>query len=105
MSLEKTLLMNELFACYQDLLTTKQQEMLALYYEEDFTLAEIAEHYNISRQGVHDTVKRGEEALEHYEATIHLNENRKLKQQYINELKKTQLSAEQSKLVQKMEEL
>ncbi len=105
MSLEKTLLMNELFDCYQDLLTTKQQEMLALYYEEDFTLAEIAEHYDISRQGVHDTIRRGEEALEYYESIIQLNTNRKLKYQYLNDLKETQLSTEQLKIVQKLEEL
>lgn len=72
MSLERTLLMNQLFAYYGNLLTEKQKEMLSLYYEEDYSLAEIAEHYQISRQGVFDNIKRAEQALENYESQLHL---------------------------------
>ncbi|HJF17416.1 MAG TPA: helix-turn-helix domain-containing protein, partial [Globicatella sulfidifaciens] len=62
--------MNMLFSYYQSLLTKKQQQMLALYYEEDYSLGEIAEHYQISRQAVYDTIKRSEKALEQYEANL-----------------------------------
>lgn len=72
MSLEKTVYMNQLFELYEGLLTPKQAEMLSLYYEEDYSLSEIAQYYDISRQGVHDNIKRGEAALEHYEAQLHL---------------------------------
>lgn len=72
MAIHKTLRMNQLFDFYQALLTEKQQQMLELYYEEDLSLAEIAEHYEISRQAVHDNIKRGEHALEDYEAKLEL---------------------------------
>lgn len=72
MAIHKTLRMNQLFDFYQALLTDKQQQMLELYYEEDLSLAEIAEHYDISRQAVHDNIKRGENLLEDYEAKLEL---------------------------------
>lgn len=52
---------------YGPLLTAKQQEALSLYYENDWSLAEIAENMGISRQGVYDLLKRAEHSLEGYE--------------------------------------
>lgn len=52
-----------LFDFYGDLLTDKQRELFDLYYNEDMSLAEIAEHAGISRQGVRDAVVRGESLL------------------------------------------
>lgn len=48
---------------YGAMLTDKQRDMMELYYDEDLSLAEIAEHEGISRQGVRDSIKRGEETL------------------------------------------
>ncbi|NLO82791.1 MAG: putative DNA-binding protein [Clostridiales bacterium] len=48
---------------YGELLTSKQRDVLDLYYNHDLSLAEIAEARNISRQGVHDLIKRGERSL------------------------------------------
>lgn len=86
MSLNKMLRMNQLFAFYQLLLTEKQQQMLKLYYEEDYSLAEIATHYDISRQAVHDNLKRGENALEDYENKLHLLAQSTQRVQLLNEL-------------------
>ena len=55
-SLELTLL----FDFYGDILTEKQHEIFDLYYNEDLSLAEIAEHLDITRQGVRDSIKRAE---------------------------------------------
>ena len=68
MDLAKVMRVNQLLGFYGGLLTDKQQAMLGLYYEEDFSLAEIADHYDISRQAVRDNLKRAEQTLEHYEA-------------------------------------
>ncbi|MBD3949675.1 YlxM family DNA-binding protein [Tuanshanicoccus lijuaniae] len=78
--------MNQLFGFYQSLLTLRQQEMLSLYYEEDYSLAEISEHYQISRQAVHDTIKRSEKALEQYEENLHLLERRLQREQWLDAL-------------------
>ena len=45
MELEKTLKMNQLFSFYGELLTSKQKQYMSDYYEEDYTLAEIADNY------------------------------------------------------------
>ncbi|HFI0463158.1 TPA: YlxM family DNA-binding protein [Streptococcus suis] len=86
MSLESMIRMNQLFAYYQDLLTDKQREMLSLYYEEDYSLAEIADYYQVSRQAVHDTLKRSEKALEQYEASLNLLARRLQREEWLNQL-------------------
>ena len=48
---------------YGPALTDKQREILTEYYNEDFSLAEIAENFGITRQGVRDAIKHGEAAL------------------------------------------
>lgn len=45
---------------YGSMLTDKQRDAIDLYYNQDFSLSEIAEHENITRQGVRDSIKRGE---------------------------------------------
>jgi len=56
-----------LFDYYGELLTEKQKTYFDLYYNQDFSLAEIAEEEGISRQGVHDTLTRTEAALRNFE--------------------------------------
>ncbi len=59
---------------YGDLLTEKQRDTLDLYYNKDYSLAEIAEDLDISRQGVRDFIKRGEKQLYEFENTLKLAE-------------------------------
>ena len=57
-----------LFDFYGELLTDKQREYFDLHYNEDLSLAEIAESEGITRQGVWDIIRRGEETLRRYES-------------------------------------
>lgn len=59
----KNLDMVYLIDAYSRALTDKQRDMLELYYCGDLSLAEIAEDSGISRQGVRDSIKRGEAAM------------------------------------------
>ena len=52
-----------LYDFYGDLLTDRQKEFYDLYYNEDLSLAEIAENYGITRQGVRDVIVRAEAYL------------------------------------------
>ena len=53
-----------LYDFYGDLLTPRQKEFYDLYYNDDLSLAEIAENYDITRQGVRDIIVRAEKTLE-----------------------------------------
>ena len=54
----QTFRMTMLFDFYGEILTERQKEFYDLYYNEDLSLAEIAENYGISRQGVRDVIVR-----------------------------------------------
>ena len=68
----KPLEMSLLFDFYGETLTEKQRELFDLYYNEDLSLSEIAEHAGITRQGVRDAVKRAEHALQEMEDRLGL---------------------------------
>ena len=56
-----------LYDFYGDLLTDRQKEFYDLYYNEDLSLAEIAENYGITRQGVRDVIVRAEGIMQEVE--------------------------------------
>lgn len=68
----KDLKFASLLDVYGGVLTDKQREMLELYYNEDLSLSEIAANEGISRQGVRDSIKRGEETLLEVDSKIGL---------------------------------
>ena len=61
-----------LYDFYGRLLTEKQRQVMELYHEENLSLAEIAEEFGISRQGVHDSLKKAEHLLTEYENKLGL---------------------------------
>ena len=63
----QTYRMTMLLDFYGEILTQRQREFFDLYYNEDLSLAEIAENYGISRQGVRDAIVRAETAMEELE--------------------------------------
>ena len=61
------LFMSMLLDFYGEMLTPRQRECFDLHYNEDLSLAEIAEQCGISRQGAWDNIKRAEAALSEME--------------------------------------
>ena len=61
-----------LFDFYGGLLPSKQQEIITLYYGENLTLSEIGENHSMSRQGVHDALKKATKALQEYDDKLRL---------------------------------
>ncbi|MFO7172295.1 MAG: YlxM family DNA-binding protein [Bacillota bacterium] len=57
---------------YGPLLTPRQQALMRAYYQEDLSLGEIAEAEQVSRQAVHDQIKRAEAALQEMENRLGL---------------------------------
>lgn len=56
----KNLEISFLLDFYGDVLTERQREVMEQYYNDDLSLAEIADNFGITRQGVRDSIKRGE---------------------------------------------
>lgn len=61
--MEKNVEITLLYDIYGNMLTEKQAEAIELYYNDDLSLAEIADIAGISRQGVRDNIKRAENVL------------------------------------------
>ena len=59
----KNLEISYLLDFYGDVLTQKQRDVMEQYYNDDFSLAEIAANFGITRQGVRYSIKRGESIL------------------------------------------
>ncbi len=68
-NLEMTLLLD----FYGEILTPKQRDMVEYYYNDDLSLAEIAENEGITRQGVRDSIKRAEAQMLEMEEKLGLS--------------------------------
>ena len=70
--MEKIVEQGMLYDFYGELLTPHQRKIYEDVVFNDMSLSEIAEKQGISRQGVHDLMKRCDKILEEYEAKLHL---------------------------------
>ena len=59
---------------------------MELYYADDFSLGEIAEEYEVSRQAVYDNIKRTSKILEDYEKKLHLFSNYIVREQVLENM-------------------
>lgn len=69
---EKNLKMACLLDFYGEILSERKQAVLSMYYNDDMSLAEIADEIGISRQGVRDLIKKAEEELTFFEEKLGL---------------------------------
>lgn len=86
MNTEKDLRVSVLLDYYFPMLTDKQRDVIELYYNEDLSLSEIAEHEKITRQGVRDSIKRGEQTLYEMEEKFRLAERSDKYSAFIKEI-------------------
>lgn len=70
---EKNLNIGYLLDFYGEVLSERKRNVLDMYYNEDFSLAEISEEIGISRQGVRDIIKKAEEELCFFESKLGLS--------------------------------
>ncbi|NLY54724.1 MAG: YlxM family DNA-binding protein [Firmicutes bacterium] len=76
----------QLFSFYGQLLTEKQRLAVEWYFGHDLSLAEIASELGISRQAVHDLLKRAEQTLTAYEEKLGLAESYARRQEQLAKL-------------------
>lgn len=89
-----------LYDFYGELLTPHQQSIYEDAVYNDMSLGEIAQERGISRQGVHDLIKRCDKILQDYESKLHLVERFANAKQKVSEIEAlTQLSDTELKQV------
>ncbi len=77
-----------LYDFYGKLLSNRQAEAMRLYHEENLSLGEIAEEFDISRQAVYDALKSAEKTLKSYEEKLNLVESFQNRERLISEIRK-----------------
>ena len=83
MEVENSIKISVLLEIYGKLLTEKQYDLLDDYYNNDLSLAEIAENENITRQAVRDNLKKGERKLFDYEEKLGVMKKNKMQEEQI----------------------
>jgi len=94
--LEKVFEINLLYDFYGELLTERARSIFEQHYIEDYSLGEIALLEGVSRQAVHDSLRRSEAQLADYERRLGLLERFMLQKEKLSKIKE---------LVNELEEL
>ena len=84
--MEKNIEISILSQIYKNMLTEKQFSILDEYYNSDFSLSEIAENYNITRQAVRDNIKSGEIKLYDLEEKLGLMKKTQRQEELISNI-------------------
>ena len=85
--MEKIVKQSLLYDFYGELLTEHQKSIYEDYVLNDIGISEIAEERGISRQGVHDLIRRCDKILDGYEEKLHLLERFQLIKDEVTGLK------------------
>ena len=75
-----------LYDFYGELLPEKQRDLFRFYHEDNLSLSEIAEEFNMTRQGVYEAVRRAEEKLKSYESKLGLLEKFALREEVLHQI-------------------
>ena len=107
-SIEKIVEQSLLYDFYGEMLNDHQRRVYEAAVFEDYSLSEIAAEAGISRQGVHDMLKRCNKALEDYEEKLHLVEKFQKAKSRVEEIHRLAREFEVSKdgnIVKRIEEI
>lgn len=103
--MEKIVEQTLLYEFYGELLTSHQKRIYEDFVWNDFSLSEIAEVQGISRQGVHDLIKRCNKILAGYEEKLHLIEKFQKTQTKIRKINELTKEFEENPDGSKMEQI
>ncbi|XFA98201.1 YlxM family DNA-binding protein [Candidatus Izemoplasma sp. B36] len=97
MDLENKIRLNELYDIYGELLTEKQRTYYEYYYLKDYSLSEISEILEVSRNAVHMQLKNVVKHLENYENKLKILDKNEKINNIIKRIDKKELSIEDIK--------
>lgn len=92
--MENNIYISSLYDVYGELLTDIQKKYFEEYYFNNYSLSEISENYNVTRNAVHKSIKEAEKNLNNFEEKLgyankikrikELNIDNKIKEQIID---------------------
>lgn len=94
-----------LYDFYGELLTAHQKEIYEQFIVDDLSLSEIAKDAGISRQGVHDLIKRCNKILEEYEEKLHLVERFLSIKEKVHQMNNLLSDAGEDQLIQEIKKI
>ena len=103
--MEKILEQTLLYDFYGELLTEHQRQVYEDVVLNDFSLSEVAENRGISRQGVHDMIRRCNKSLEEYENKLHLVEKFLMIKENVNRIRQLTGNPEDQPVSELMEQI
>lgn len=101
----KNLEISYLLDFYKNTLSENRREVLELYYNDDLSLSEIAEIVGITRQGVRDSIKRGERELLELEEKLMLARKFKVIESRLSDVKKLVSGENADKVISILDEI
>ncbi len=104
-SIEETIRLNNLFDIYQELLTEKQRDYFKYYFSDNYSLSEIADILEVSRNAVHLQVKNIIKNLETFEEKLKVLEKTNNYNELMDALKKEELSDSVKSMINKIEKV
>ena len=99
--IEEKIVLMELYDLYQNLLTEKQREYFEAAYYDDSSMSEIANEFGVSRNAVHDQLKKTIAKLQDIESAVHLREHNTKLNSLFEVLKNLET---REKMIEKIEE-
>lgn len=103
--LEKTLEIIEVYDLYQALLTDKQKEYFESYYFDNYSITEISENLKVSRNAVHDQLKKTVNKLNDFETKLGLRKSGKEKSIIIKKILEVSKDEEVNKLLTELKKV
>ena len=100
--MEEKIRISILLQIYGNLLTTKQQDFMNYYYNQDLSLSEIADNNKITRQAVNTILMKSKKKLEEYEKDLKFMQKEEKIKHKIEILSKTKITIEQEKSINKI---
>ncbi len=94
-----------LFDFYGELLNEHQRSVYEAFVGDNLSLSEIAQENGVSRQSVHDLIKRCDGILEQYESKLHLVEKFQIMKQYIMRIQQITLNSKTSNELDEIREI
>ncbi len=104
-NVDETIRLSQLFDIYQELLTEKQKEYFGYYFLDNYSLSEIAEILNVSRNAVHLQIKNIVSNLESFESKLKVHELNQQVDNLLVALKSENLSDKTNSLIKKIEKV